>query len=90
MANIKINPTDAIGYGKQIIQNSNSYNDQIKRIYDIVDDLKTTWTGSAAERFTKNIDSFREDYKKFGELINNFGELLVAIGKDYQDLESNL
>ena len=26
----------------------------------------------------------------FGKLINDFGELLVAIGKDYENLENNL
>ena len=53
-------------------------------------DLKATWTGSAAQRFTDNIDSFRADYEKFGKLIGEFGELLVAIGKDYKNLEENL
>ena len=33
---------------------------------------------------------FKADYEKFGTLINDFGELLVAIGKDYKDLEDNL
>ena len=37
-----------------------------------------------------NIESFRTDYEEFGKLINNFGELLVAIGTDYQNLETNL
>lgn len=90
MATIKMDPEQAISYGNQIIQNASSYNREIDKIYSIVGDLKTTWTGSAAQRFTDNIESFKEDYKKFGQLINDFGELLVAIGKDYKDLEENL
>ena len=90
MAKINMDPQQAISYGKQIIQNSAAYNNEIKEIYSIVTDLKNAWTGSAAERFTSNIESFRNDYEKFGKLINDFGELLVAIGKDYKNLEENL
>lgn len=90
MAKINMDPEQAITCGNQIIQNAGTYNNEIKRIYSIVRDLKTTWTGSAAQRFTDNIDSFRSDYEKFGQLINDFGELLVAIGKDYKNLEENL
>ena len=90
MATINMDPQQAISYGNQIIQNSATYNNEIKKIYAIVADLKTAWTGSAAERFTNNIESFRADYEKFGKLINDFGELLVAIGKDYKNLEENL
>ena len=90
MATIKMSPQDAISYGNKIVQNSRDYNAQIKKIYSIVNDLKTTWTGTAAQRFTDDIESFRKDYEDFGKLINDFGELLTAIGKDYQSLEDNL
>ncbi len=90
MAKISMDPEQAISYGNQIIQNSTSYNNEIKNIYNRVNDLKQTWQGSAAQRFTDNIESFRADYEKFGKLINEFGELLVAIGKDYKNLEENL
>ena len=90
MARISMDPEQAISYGNQIIQNSTSYNSEIKKIYSIVSDLKATWTGSAAQRFVDNIESFKADYEKFGQLINEFGELLVAIGKDYKNLEENL
>ena len=90
MAKITMDPEQAISYGNQIIQNASAYNAEIKKVYSIVTDLKTTWTGSAAQRFTDNIESFRADYEKFGQLIEDFGELLVAIGKDYKNLEENL
>ena len=90
MAKINIDPEQAINYGNEIVQHAATYNTEITRIYSIVGDLKATWTGSAAQRFTDNIESFKADYEKFGKLINDFGELLVAIGKDYKNLEENL
>lgn len=90
MAKINMDPEQAIACGNQIVQNASTYNTEIKKIYSIVSDLKQTWTGSAAQRFTDNIESFKADYEKFGQLINDFGELLTAIGKDYKNLEENL
>ena len=90
MAKISMDPEEAIKYGNQIIQNAGTYNLEINKIYSIVGDLKTNWTGYAAQRFTDNIESFKNDYEKFGQLIKDFGELLVAIGKDYKSLEENL
>ena len=57
MAKIDIDPGQAISYGNQIVSNAETYNAEIKKIYGIVDDLKATWTGSAAQRFTDNIES---------------------------------
>ena len=90
MSKINIDPELVQSYGNEVIAGAESYNKEITKIYEYIDELKATWTGSAAQRFTDNIESFREDYQKFGELINNFGELLVAIGKDYQSLENDL
>ena len=90
MARISMDPEQAISYGNQIIQNSTSYNSEIKKIYSIVSDLRQTWTGSAAQRFVDNIESFKADYEKFGQLINNFGQLLLATGKEYKNLEEIL
>lgn len=90
MAKISMDPQQAITYGNQIIADAKQYNAEITKIYEIVGTLKQTWTGSAAQRFTDNIESFKADYQKFGKLIDEFGDLLVAIGKDYKNLEENL
>ena len=90
MANIKTDPSEVISCGNQIVQTASTYNSEVKNIYNIVDDLKTAWTGTAASRYTDKIESFRADYEKFGQLINDLGELVTAIGKDYQSLEDNL
>lgn len=85
--NININPDEVITYGQAIQTDAENFNAQVKAIYNIVDDLKEAWTGSSAERYTANIESFKTSYEKFGELINNYGSLLVAVGNDYAELE---
>lgn len=90
MAQISMEPSEVISCGKTITENAAIYNEEIKNIYLIVDDLKKSWTGTAADRFTGNIENFRKDYEDFGQLITDFGALLEAIGKDYENLENNL
>ena len=90
MAQISMEPSAVIECGQNIKNSASEYNQKIEKIYSIVADLKNAWTGSAASRFTDKIESCEEEYKKFGTLINDFGALLEAIGKDYQNLEENL
>lgn len=90
MANISADPKLISNYGTQIINKAAEYRKEINTIYSTVNTLKTNWTGTASQRFVGEIESFEEDYKKFGDLINEFGNLLVEVGKAYDDLENNL
>lgn len=90
MANISADPKQITNYGNQIINKAAEYKKEIDAIYSTVNTLKTNWTGAASQRFVDEIQSFEQDYKKFGELIGEFGNLLVEVGKAYDDLENNL
>ncbi len=87
---INIDPEQAITYGNEIITDAGSYNSEIKVIYDIITDLKNAWSGQAASRFTENVEAYKADFEQLGQYLNDVGELLVAIGKDYNNLEENL
>lgn len=91
MANIRVSdPKQVKTYGDQIISKAAEYKKEINNIYTTVGTLEKSWTGAAAQRFVKDIKSFEGDYTKFGDLINEFGQLLVEVGKAYQELEDNL
>ena len=90
MANISIDPVRAQKLGNLIVQKSEEYKNEVNNLYRIISDLKLAWTGTAAQKFTNDIEAFKDDYIKFGKLINDYGELLSAIGKDYQRLEETL
>jgi len=87
---INIDPEQAITYGNEIITDAGSYSSEIKVIYDIITDLKNSWSGTAAQRFTDNVESYKQSFEELGQYLNDVGELLVAIGKDYNSLEENL
>ena len=90
MSTITMEPQDAITYGGKIMTSASDFKTQVSKIYEIVDELKNTWSGTAASRFTSDIESYRSDYEKFGQLMNDFGALIEALGKDYPSLEDNL
>lgn len=90
MATISADPKLISAYGEQILDKVTQYKKQIDQIYSTVDTLKTNWTGAASQRFVGNIEGFKDDYQKFGDLINEFGNLLIQVGKSYQDLEDKL
>ena len=90
MTVINMDPTQAISCGEQITKCADVFDENVEKIYDIVDSLHNNWTGNAAQRFTENVESYKEDYMKFAKLIRDFGNLLTAIGKDYRDLEDHL
>ena len=90
MATISADPKLIKSYGEQIISKAGEYKKQIEAIYSTVDTLKTNWTGAASQRFVSNIEGFKEEYTKFGTLINEFGQLLVEVGNAYTQLENEL
>lgn len=90
MTRIEINPQAIISLGSEITEQSGLYNTEVKTIYDRIDELKRAWTGSASQRFTDQVESFRADYEKLGELLQGFGETLSTVGKNYQNFEDNM
>lgn len=90
IGNINVDPEATILCGKDINTKGLAYNDEVKKIYEIVDDLKVAWTGTAAKRFVDDIESFRKDYERFGQLIIEVGGIFTTVGRQYKDLEDNL
>lgn len=87
---ISIDPERTKSIGEEITAISTQYNKEISTIYSIVDDLRSVWTGTAAQRFTDSIKKFESDYKKFGTLLQQIGELLTTTGNEYSKLEDSL
>ena len=85
--NIRINPEEVKAAAKQIADHAVSYNREIQQIYSTVDELRKAWQGSAAERFIRDIDSFRREFEDFGTKLNGFSEVLKSTAADYQRLE---
>lgn len=89
--NINIqDPGKLITDGGSLSEAAGQFGAEVKKIYGVIDDLKNSWVGESSSRFTSNVESFRADFEKFAEVIGQFGELVSAVGTDYQKLESEL
>ena len=83
-------PSKLISDGDQISSISSQLKREIDKIYQVVDDLKSSWAGESSQRFTQNIEGYRGDFEKLAQALGEFGSLVSAVGKDYQELESSL
>lgn len=89
--NIEIqDPGRLISDGNEISSKAADFQKEITNIYSIVDDLKNSWTGESASRYTQSIESFKSDLETLARMLGEFGNLINAIGTDYQNLESEL
>lgn len=89
--NIEIeDPGKLISDGSSISSSAAEFQNEIRTIYGIIDDLKNSWTGESATRYTQNVESFRAEFENFAKIMGEFGELINAVGTDYQNLESEL
>ncbi|MBQ9071725.1 MAG: WXG100 family type VII secretion target [Bacilli bacterium] len=85
---VDADPQELINCGNKIIENASDYNNEVNKIFTTVTNLKGVWTGERATSFTDAIEKFKADYENFGKLINQLGELVLAIGKDYDNFEN--
>ena len=85
--NISIDPVRVNAAAKEIEGHAATYNKEIAQIYSTIDELREVWQGSSAERFVKDIDKYREEFKRFGIQLDGFGDVLKAAAGDFQKLE---
>lgn len=91
MNNISINDIGRlINDGSEISATAIEFSKEINNIYSIVDQLKMSWTGESAKRYTDNIESFKQDFIDFATKLNQYGELINTVGRDYDKLENEI
>ena len=76
-----------IDQGATISEKAAELNDEIKNIYDIVDQLKKAWQGQSSSRYAENIEKFRPDLEEFADALDAHGKILNETGLKYQKLE---
>lgn len=79
-----------ISDGDEMQNDAEELEREINSIYETIDELEKTWTGESAEKYTKEIRSYKEDLLKFKKLVKGHGQLVNAVGKDYKRLEETL
>ena len=73
-------PNQLVSDGNEISEQARQFKEEVKRIYEITDDLKNSWVG----------EKYRSDFEAFGDAIGKFGSLISSVGQDYINLENEL
>ena len=81
---VKINYETIIACGNELANLSTDYNAKIEELYRIVDELKNSWLGDRATRYTNAVESYREAYKAFGAKMNHVANVYTVAGTNYQ------
>ena len=69
--NISIqDPAKLISDGGSISATAEQFKNEITKIYQVIDDLKRSWTGDSAKRYTDGIEEFRPQLEEFAKLID--------------------
>lgn len=63
---------------------------EIANIYTTIDDLKNSWTGESATRYTQEIEKYKSDFVSLAKTLKQHGALAKAAGTDYNELENSI
>ena len=88
LGDVRIDYDKIIDCGNQLSSLSADYISQIDELYRIVDELKESWLGDRATRYTNDLESFREMYKTFGSQMNHVSEVYTLAGTNYKAADS--
>ena len=88
MNEIRISPDETIRAGQSITEVSNTYMQEIEKVYSYMDELSGSWAGEKASEFIGKVNADRGEFEQFGKDLKAFGEKIEEIGKDYQRLET--
>lgn len=76
--------------GESIIETSTEFEKEIANIYTTIDDLKNSWTGESATRYTQEIEKYKSDFESLAKTLKQHGALAKAAGTDYNELENSI
>ena len=83
MAEIKANGDELIACGESIIALSESYNEQINKLFSSLSKLnKTGWSGAAADSYVSKLSLDRKKFIAFGDYIKMYGRVIQNTGNN--------
>ena len=75
-------PNKLVSDGNEMSEQARQFKEEVKRIYEITDDLKNSWVGQSSQRFTDNINKYKNGIMISENLIKNKG--FKSVNGNYQ------
>ncbi len=89
MNGLNINYEQTILLGKEIMSKAEEFDDVIKKIEEVLENLKLVWQGNDATKFIEELTNDTMDMKSYCNVINDIGILLQSTAQMYQNVSNN-
>lgn len=89
MNGLNINYEQTILLGKEIMSKAEEFDDVIKKIEEVLENLKLVWQGNDATKFIEELTNDTMDMKSYYNVINDIGILLQSTAQMYQNISNN-
>lgn len=91
MANLRINYSEAEATGKAVVEKGERFSTLLANIKTVNDDLKTSWEGSDASKYSSAVEEQAVYMKDLANTIDEIGRFLQSVGSAYRKaMEENL
>ena len=76
--------------GNEMINQAESYNSEITKLYNNIEELKSGWTGEDNQSYVAQVESYRETLTSLGEIINQYGTFLIKAAASFEKTRSDI
>ena len=84
---ISTNMTDLKNLGIDVEQKGNDYINEIKSIYELIEQLDSEWKGQDASDYVRRIRDSRPYLESLGQIICNYGSFLQQTSNAYTKVQ---
>lgn len=87
---INANPQGMKALGSEVISIAQEYQNNVKRIYQIIDNISSNWSGVDSQQYVAKTNEHRPNIEALGTAIKEYGELVTLAGKNFEAAQEQL
>lgn len=85
---INVEPSQLESSAARIESQCQSYESNVRQLYNIVNDLAQGWKGKDNQSFTTQIKGFEADFNEMKKLMEEYARYLRHAAKSYRDTQN--
>lgn len=87
MARIMADPTQMRSFANRIGSSATDFKSNYTQMYNVIDNLKSAWTGADNQAFANKINSYKKEFDAMHQAIESYKEFLDKSAKAYKDAQ---
>ncbi len=74
----------------KIIFAANQYRGEVEALYRDVENLSNVWKGADNLKFVSTVNSYKEDLKALGDIVENYGQFLSKSAQIIKETQNDV